>query len=93
MHPRSRRQLDSMGRETIRAALRQIMARAHSSGLLDARPADLAEQFGTLLWGNMMVGLLLGVEDRPTPREMAAVVRQETERWSRVIRDAHITIQ
>jgi tripartite-type tricarboxylate transporter receptor subunit TctC len=28
-----------------------------------------------------------------TPREMAAVIRQETERWSRVIRDAHITIQ
>ena len=28
-----------------------------------------------------------------TPREMAEVIRQETERWSRVIRDAHITIQ
>ena len=28
-----------------------------------------------------------------TPREMAAVIRQDTERWSRVIRDAHITIQ
>jgi tripartite-type tricarboxylate transporter receptor subunit TctC len=27
-----------------------------------------------------------------TPREMAEVVRQESERWSRVIRDAHITI-
>ena len=68
-----------MGRETIRAALRQIMARAHSSGLVDARPADLAEQFGTLLWGNMMVGLLLGVEDRPTPREMAARAHAATE--------------
>ena len=28
-----------------------------------------------------------------TPREMAEVIRQDTERWSRVIRDAHITIQ
>jgi len=28
-----------------------------------------------------------------TPREMADVIRQDTERWSRVIRDAHITIQ
>ena len=27
-----------------------------------------------------------------TPREMAEVVRQESERWSRVIREAHITI-
>jgi len=31
------------------------------------------------------------VGDRPS--EMAEVVRQETARWSRVIRDAHITIQ
>ena len=70
--------LDAMGRETIRAALRQVMTRAHSSGLLDGRPADLAEQFGTLLWGNMMVGLLLGVDDRPTPREIAARARAAT---------------
>ncbi len=28
-----------------------------------------------------------------TPREMAEVIRQDTERWSRVIRDAHITLQ
>jgi tripartite-type tricarboxylate transporter receptor subunit TctC len=28
-----------------------------------------------------------------SPREMAQVIRQETERWSRVIRDARITIQ
>jgi tripartite-type tricarboxylate transporter receptor subunit TctC len=28
-----------------------------------------------------------------SPREMADVIRQETERWSRVIRDAHIAIQ
>ena len=27
-----------------------------------------------------------------TPREMAEVVRQESERWSRVIREAHVTI-
>lgn len=71
--------LDSIGRETIRAALRQIMARAHSSGLLDGRPADLAEQFGTLLWGNVLVGLLLGVDDRPTPREAAARARAAAE--------------
>jgi len=28
-----------------------------------------------------------------TPREMAEVVRQEMERWSRVIREAKITVQ
>jgi len=34
--------LDSIGRETSRAALRQFMARAQASGLLDGRPAELA---------------------------------------------------
>jgi AcrR family transcriptional regulator len=76
--------LDSLGRETIRAALRQIMTRAHSSGLLDGRPADLAEQFGTLLWGNVMIGLLLGVDDRPTPRQIAARARVATEMFRRL---------
>ena len=70
--------LDSTGRETIRAALRQIMARARTSGLLDGRPAELAEQFGALLWGNLMVGLLLGVAERPSAREVAARAREAT---------------
>ena len=71
--------LDALGRETIRAALRAIMGRAHSGGLVDGRPVDLAEQFGTLLWGNIMVGLLLGVDDRPAPREIAARARAATD--------------
>ena len=68
--------LDSIGRETIRAALRQIMSRAVTAGLLDGRPVDLAEQFGELLWGNIMVGLLLGVAEQPTARQIAARARQ-----------------
>jgi AcrR family transcriptional regulator len=83
--------LDSMGRETIRAALRQIMTRAHSSGLLEGRPAELAEQFGTLLWGNMMVGLLLGVDDRPAPREIAARARAATETFLQLHRPPKAT--
>jgi AcrR family transcriptional regulator len=63
--------LDSIGRETSRAALRQIMARARTYRLLDGRPAQLAEQFGGLLWCDLMVGLLLGVAERPSPREFA----------------------
>jgi AcrR family transcriptional regulator len=76
--------LDSMGRETIRAALRQIMTRAHAAGLLDGRPADLAEQFGTLLWGNVMVGLLLGVTQQPTDRAAAARAREATATFLRL---------
>src|SRR5258705_1455325 len=57
--------LDSIGRETRRAALRQIMARAQPSGLLNGRPADLAERFGVLLWGNLMVRLAVGRAQLP----------------------------
>jgi AcrR family transcriptional regulator len=70
--------LDSIGRETSRAALRQLMARAQASGLLNGRPAELAEQFGALLWGNLMVSLLLGVAERPNSREVAARARDAT---------------
>jgi AcrR family transcriptional regulator len=70
--------LDSIGRETSRAALRQIMARAQASGLLDGRTAELAEQFGGLLWGSLMVSLLLGVAERPNSREVAARARDAT---------------
>jgi AcrR family transcriptional regulator len=70
--------LDSIGRETSRAALRQIMARAEASGLLIGRPAELAEQFGGLLWGNLMVSLLLSVAKRPNSREVSARARDAT---------------
>jgi AcrR family transcriptional regulator len=70
--------LDSIGREASRAALRQIMARAQASGLLNGPPAELAEQFGGLLWGNLMIGLLLGVAARPNSREVAARARDAT---------------
>src|SRR5262250_3691877 len=63
--------LNSIGRETSRAALRKIMAGAQASGLLTGRPAELAEQFAGLLWRDLMVSLLLGVAERPNPREIA----------------------
>jgi AefR-like transcriptional repressor, C-terminal domain len=63
--------LDAIGRETTRAALRQIMTQAQASGLLDGRPAEFAEQFSGLLWGNLMISLLLGVAERPNSREAA----------------------
>jgi len=68
--PQVAQALDSIGRETSRAALRQIMARAQACGLLHGRPAELAEQFGALLWCDLMLGLLLGVTERPSPREL-----------------------
>src|SRR5215471_16318178 len=69
--PEVARALDSTGREASRAALRKIMAQAQASGLLTGRPAELAGQFAGLLWRDLMVSLLLGVAERPSPREIA----------------------
>jgi AcrR family transcriptional regulator len=73
--PEVARALDSVGRETTRAALRQIMTQAQGCGLLDGRPAQLAEQFAGLLWCDLMVSLLLGVAERPSAREIARRAR------------------
>ena len=73
--PEVARVLDSIGRETSRAALRHLMAGAQSSGLLEGSPAGLAEQFGGLLWADLIVSLLLGVVERPNPREMTRRAR------------------
>jgi AcrR family transcriptional regulator len=73
--PEVARALNSIGREASRAALRKIMADAEASGLLKGRPAELAEQFFGLLWRDLMVSLLLGVAERPTPREIARRAR------------------
>ncbi|HTD25233.1 MAG TPA: TetR/AcrR family transcriptional regulator [Terriglobales bacterium] len=73
--PEVARALNSIGRETSRAALRKIMARAQAAGLLAGRPAELGQQFAGLLWGDLMVSLLLGVAERPNPREIAVRAR------------------
>jgi AcrR family transcriptional regulator len=77
--PEVARALDSIGRETSRAALRNIMARAQASGLIEGRPAELAEQFSGLLWGNLMVSLLLGVAERPNTHKIAKRARDAAD--------------
>lgn len=76
--------LDSIGREASRAALRQIMTQAQTAGLLDGRPAELADRFAGLLYGNSMVSLLLGVVERPSSREVAARARDATDAFLRL---------
>jgi AcrR family transcriptional regulator len=73
--PEVARALDSIGREAGRAALRNIMAGAQASGLLTGSPAELAAQFAGLLWRDLLVSLLLGVAERPAPREIAGRAR------------------
>jgi AcrR family transcriptional regulator len=82
--PEVARALNSIGRETSRAALRKIMAQAQASGLLKGRPAELAEQFAGLLWRDLMVSLLLGVAERPNPREIARRARDAASAFLQV---------
>ena len=82
--PAVARALDSIGREASRAALRNIMAQAQASGLLKGRAAQLAEQFSGLLWGNLMIGLLLGVAERPAQREIAGRARDAAAAFLRL---------
>jgi AcrR family transcriptional regulator len=77
--PEVARALDSLGREASRAALRKIMLQAQACGLLTGRPAELAGHFVGLLWRDLLVSLLLGVAERPTPREITRRARDAAE--------------
>lgn len=82
--PEVARALDSIGRETSRAALRSIMDQARSAELLDGESSDLAEHFYGLLWGNLMVSLLLGVAVRPSSREIMRRAHEATVAFLRL---------
>ena len=82
--PEVARTLDAVGREASRAALRQIMSESRAAGLIDGRPADLAEQFAGLLWRDLMISLLLGVAQRPNPRAIEARAHEATEAFLRL---------
>jgi AcrR family transcriptional regulator len=69
--PKVARALNSLGVETSRAALREVMTRARSAGLISGEPSEMAEHFSGLLWGNLKLSLLLRVAERPSPREIA----------------------
>jgi len=77
--PEVARTLDSLGRQTSRAALSRIMSESRAAGLIDGRPADLAEQFAGLLWRDLMISLLLGVAERPNRRAIEARARDAVE--------------
>jgi AcrR family transcriptional regulator len=76
--PEVARTLNAIGAEPSRAALRELMNRARSAGLLSGEPTEMAEHFAGLLWGNLMTGLLLRVVERPNPREVARRARVAT---------------
>ena len=82
--PEVARTLDSIGRETSRAALRHIMSESRAAGLIDGRPADLAAQFLGLLWRDLMISLLLGVVERPNARAIETRAREAAAAFLRL---------
>ena len=70
--------LDSIGREASRAALKELLIQARSSGLLAGDVAEMAEQFLALLWGNLMVSLLLRVAGPPSSNAIRRRARNAT---------------
>jgi AcrR family transcriptional regulator len=76
--------LYSIGYETTRGALKEIMSRAQSSGLLGGQPGEMAEHFASLLWGNLMLRLLLRITEQPNPGEMAGRARDATAAFLRL---------
>ena len=67
--PEVARALHQVGRESSRAALREALAGARSLALLDGSPAEMAERFVALLWGDVMLNLLLRVAEAPSEGE------------------------
>ena len=63
--------LDQYGRRAGRAAVTAITTSARDHGLLAGDPAEMAERFSALLWGDLMTSLLLRVADPPDPEEIA----------------------
>ena len=69
-----------------RGVLREVMTRARSNRLLTGEPAEMADHFVGLLWGNRMLGLLLGVAERPSASEIAQRAEAATAALLRLYR-------
>ena len=64
--------LDENGREPNRKALVDLMAKAQAAGVLGSgEPGAMAGQFFSLLMGDLMLRLLLGVAPRPGAKAIA----------------------
>ena len=75
--------LNDIGIAASREALREIMRRARSAGLVAGEPAELAGRFFGLLWGNLLLGLLLGTAERPSMREQERRAEAASEAFLR----------
>lgn len=68
--PEIARALNEIGREAARSALRAAFSRARAAKLVDGSPAEMAERFAALLWGDLMLNLLMRIEEQPPEPEI-----------------------
>jgi AcrR family transcriptional regulator len=78
--PEIARTLDNSGREANQKTLAQLVAKAQERCLVaNADPAALAARYFTVLWGDLLLGLLMRVRKAPTEREIQTRARAATE--------------
>lgn len=83
--------LDTLGRQAGLAALTAILSDARSRGLVDGHPAEMAERFASLLWGDLMVSLLLRSVDTPTPEDAAGRATGAAAAFLRIYPEADLS--
>jgi AcrR family transcriptional regulator len=72
--------LDASGREPNRRALVELMRRGQAAGFLGAgEPGRIAQEFFSLLGGDLMVWLMVGVAETPEPAEIRARAERATQ--------------
>lgn len=76
--------LETNGRAASRTALRKLLTEARDRKLLEGDPAQLTEQLAALLHGDLMMGLLLGVAERPTAPAIQAHTREAVAAFLRL---------
>jgi AcrR family transcriptional regulator len=72
--------LEDTGREPNRKALIDLLAKARAAGVLGpGEPGAIAGEYFSLLMGDLMYRLLLGVVPRPDPQEIRKRARAATQ--------------
>jgi len=72
-------------RSVNRGALAGLLARAQATGILaHGDPQQMMEQFFALLWGDLMLGRLLGVAAAPKPAEIDRRARAGTDAFLKI---------
>ena len=77
--------LDTWGRSASHAGLADLLVKAQSAGLLDeSDPKRMAICFMSLLWEDLLVGLIMGVAKRPSAKQMEQRAATATEAFLRL---------